>query len=345
MNITLRLAWRNLWRQPRRTWLTVGAMTFSNVILVFMISLQFGMYGMMIDNTLSLFSGHAQIQADGYLDDRKMRQVVERPAELAAFARSVAGDAVAVRANAFALASSAERSFGVQVVGVEPVHEPAVSTLPGLLTAGRYLDGGPDGMAAEAVIGSVLARNLKVVTGGELTLIGSGRDGSFAAAVVTIAGIFDSGIPELDRGVIEILLPLFQDVFFMRGAAHEVVVRLPELDAVPAVVAAPRATLIEGSQLPADAEILAIKAEQHYIRIWSDRGRDLVRDRFKDVPDALAGTNGEQVHRSWWVNLGRVANLQKAGRSIELQLDGDLRVPASLAHRNTVLRELGEEQH
>ena len=52
MNITLRLAWRNLWRHPRRTWLTIGAMVFSNALLVFMISLQFGMYDLMIDNII-----------------------------------------------------------------------------------------------------------------------------------------------------------------------------------------------------------------------------------------------------------------------------------------------------
>ena len=49
MNITLHLAWRNLWRHAHRTWLTIGAMVFSNTILVFMLSLQFAMYGMMID--------------------------------------------------------------------------------------------------------------------------------------------------------------------------------------------------------------------------------------------------------------------------------------------------------
>ena len=65
MNITLRLAWRNLWRHSRRTWLTIGAMVFSNALLVFMISLQFGMYDLMIDNTLKSFTGHVQVQATG----------------------------------------------------------------------------------------------------------------------------------------------------------------------------------------------------------------------------------------------------------------------------------------
>ena len=71
MTITLRMAWRNLWRHKRRTWLTVGAMIFSNLILVFSISLQFGSYRMMIDNTLKSYTGHMQIQREGYTKNRK----------------------------------------------------------------------------------------------------------------------------------------------------------------------------------------------------------------------------------------------------------------------------------
>ena len=182
MNIRLRLAWRNLWRHPRRTWLTVGAMVFSNVILVFMLSLQFGMYDLMINNTLAVFTGHLQVQAPGYKDDRKIRQSIPDAVALGSLSqRRPAGTAVAVRASAFALVSSEQRSFGMQVFGVQPEYEAGVSTLPGLLSEGQYLD---DAGADEAVIGSVLARNLKVSVGDELTLLGSGRDGSFAAAVV-----------------------------------------------------------------------------------------------------------------------------------------------------------------
>ena len=55
--IVLRLAWRNLWRHSRRTWLTVGAMVFCNVLLIFLISLQLGSYQMMIDNSLAAMGG------------------------------------------------------------------------------------------------------------------------------------------------------------------------------------------------------------------------------------------------------------------------------------------------
>jgi ABC-type lipoprotein release transport system permease subunit len=227
MTGTFRLAWRNLWRQPRRTWLTTGAMVFSNVLLVFMISLQLGMYKLMVDNTLKTFTGHLQVQHPGYKDDLKMRQTV--PA-VRALAESLRADldppAVAARASAFALASSDERSYGVQIVGVEPGFESRVSTLPGLIGTGRYLS---DPGAPEIVVGSVLARNLKAGIGDELTLLGSGRDGSFAAAVVTIVGTFDSGMPDLDRGFAQVPLPFFQDTFAMGDAGHSVVIAAPDL--------------------------------------------------------------------------------------------------------------------
>lgn len=202
-------------------------MVFSNVILVFMLSLQFGMYGMMIDNTLAVFTGHLQVQASGYKDDKKMRQSIPGARAMADGLRvNLAGSVVATRGVAFALASSEERSFGVQVVGIEPEHEPEVSSLPGLLKEGAYP---ADLYAIEAVIGTILARNLKVELGDELTLVGSGRDGSFAAVIVTVAGIFDSGVADIDRGYIQVPLGTFQETFAMGDHAHEIVIKTPDL--------------------------------------------------------------------------------------------------------------------
>jgi ABC-type lipoprotein release transport system permease subunit len=247
MSLTFRLAWRNLWRHPRRTWLTTGAMVFSNVILVFMISLQVGMYGMMIDNSLRASTGHLQIQARGYNDEQKMRQIVPDVVQLAAEMRSeLELDDVAPRAAAFALASSAGRSYGIQVLGVDPEAEARVSSLPGLIDEGRFL---ADPLAGEVVIGRVLARNLKAGVGDELTLLGSGRDGSFAAAVTTIVGIVDSGSPDLDRTIAEVPLAFFQDTFSMGAAGHSVVVFAPDLFQVSAVKSRAQARLPSGEDL------------------------------------------------------------------------------------------------
>ena len=258
MNIILRLAWRNLWRQPRRTWLTVGAMVFSNALLVFMISIQFSTYELMIDNTLQAFTGHVQVQAPGYKDDLKMRQIVPDVASLASSLRRELGmETIAARAAAFALASSEERSYGLQIFGVETKFEPFVSTIPGLVRDGRFLDD-PD--ASEIVVGKVLARNLRVSLGDEVTLLGSGRDGSFAAAIATVVGIFDSGVPDIDRSIAEVPLGFFQDVFYMEGAGHQVVIAAPDLDSVAAI-----RTEVEGL-VPANLAVLDWDALQPGLR-------------------------------------------------------------------------------
>ena len=243
MNVTAVLAWRNLWRHKRRTWLTVGAMIFCNTLLVFLISLQLGSYQMMIDNTLGAFSGHIQIQHSNYNDEQKIHQSVPNVVQLAQQVRSELGlESVAARGIAFALASSEERSFGIQLAGVQPDFESRVSTFPGLVKQGRYLSD-PD--AAEIVIGAVLAQNLKVTVGDELTFLGSGLDGSFAAGVATVVGIVETGFAQVDRAVAEVPLGWFQDVFTMGAAGHSVVVRLPNLDLVDSSAAALRELLAE----------------------------------------------------------------------------------------------------
>jgi len=234
-NAGLVMAWRNLWRRGRRTWLTVGAMVFSNILLVFSISLQFGSYDMMIDNSLQAYTGHLQLQHPRYLDDPRMRYALADVAGTAHLLREKLGlQSISARATGFALASSKERSFGLQIVGVDAAHEPLVSTLPGLVRQGQYLK--PEGRE-EIVIGSVLARNLKVRPGDELTFLGSGYDDSFAAGVVRVAGIFTSGITEIDRGMAQVNLGYFQQVFAMGDRGHNVVIRAPSIEQVNSLAA------------------------------------------------------------------------------------------------------------
>jgi putative ABC transport system permease protein len=231
VNSNWRLAWRNLWRNRRRTWLTVGAMVFSNILLVFLISLQLGSYDMMIEATLRAFTGHLQVQHRGYHEQPKIRRSIPGVLDRAQALRGELGlEALTARASAFALASSDERSLGIQIVGIEPDYEPLVSSLPGLVREGRWFSGVD---AEEIILGKVLARNLKLSLGDEVTFIGSGRDGSFAAGIARVVGILDSGMTELDRSLAQMPIGYFDSVFTMEGHGHSIVVELASLDQVP----------------------------------------------------------------------------------------------------------------
>jgi len=219
---TFTLAWRNLWRHPRRTLLTISAMVFADILLVFMLGLQLGQYRIMIDNSLALVSGQMQVQVAGYLDDPQMYRSIPEADQLAVQIRKAIDlEAVSPRAYGFALVSSEKRTLGVQISGVEPYYEQLISTIPGLISSGRYLS---SASANEAVIGSTLARNLKLAVGNELTLLGSGRDGSMAAAVLPVVGIFNTGNRDIDRQIIAIPLNSFRQIFSMGTDAHSIII-------------------------------------------------------------------------------------------------------------------------
>jgi len=226
LSIDVKMAWRNVWRNPRRTVLTVSAIAFASLLLVFMLSFQFGSYDAMINASVKINTGHIQVQAQGYQDKQNIHQVVPDPAAIGAILnRTAEVAAYTYRAKAFSLVSSKERTYGVVVIGIDPAKEAGVSTLKTLIRQGSFLpqdDRHRD--SPLALVGKLLARNLQVEPGDELTVLGQGRDGSIAATVVKITGIYSSGIDEFDRSSIQIPLKHFQDIYMMRGAVHEVVV-------------------------------------------------------------------------------------------------------------------------
>ncbi|MFV1998233.1 MAG: ABC transporter permease [Acidiferrobacterales bacterium] len=231
MGIVFHLAWRNLWRNRRRTWLTAGAIAFSTMLLTGWVPIQFGMYQIMIDASLRVFPGHAQIQRPGYQDKPKIRNAISNAEALAQSLRNSKQYAgVAVRAQGFALLSSDTRSYGAQVIGVEPDYENDTSSIPGLVKQGRYLS---SINAQEIVIGSTLARNLKLDIGDEVTLLGGGKDGSIAAAILPVVGIFDSGSKDIDRFFSEIPLHTFQNIFSMGKSAHTIAITGKTLEEQP----------------------------------------------------------------------------------------------------------------
>ena len=236
MSIDAKMAWRNIWRNPRRTFLTVAAIAFACLVLVFMLSFQFGSYAEMINSAVKAHTGYVQIQAQGYLKDKEMHRVIQDPKAVKEAIKGISSiKAYTSRANGFALVSSKDRTYGVGVIGVEPQGEAKVSTIASMIRKGDYL---AKGDTSQAIVGDLLARNLHVGLGDELTLLGQGRDGSVAAAVLTVKGIYSSGQTEFDRSTMMIPLGYFQDTFFMEGAVHEIVLLGYELDQVPALKAA-----------------------------------------------------------------------------------------------------------
>lgn len=236
MQIDFKIAWRNLWRNPRRSLLTIAAIAFASVLLVFMLSWQFGSYDTMINASVRIQTGHLQVQAPGYEAQKDIWRVVADPQRVAVVLAKTPGVAAfSLRASAFSLVSSNERTYGVLVRGLDPERETAVSTVGQMIRAGTFLS--PDDPYG-ALVGTFLARNLKVGLGDELVVMGQGRDGSIAATVLTVAGIFSSGQDAFDRNVLQIPLQTFQDVYAMDGAVHTAVVRCDDLEAVAAVKAA-----------------------------------------------------------------------------------------------------------
>lgn len=225
--ITLRIAWRNIWRNVRRTILTLLAIAFSTALLLFMFAWQSGSYEAMIRAAVESTTGEIQVMDTDYHEKRGIRKVIREPATLLQAIRSMDGvKAAAGRTEAFALADSGKRSYGVLVTGVDPEAEARVSNLNTIIREGDYFSGNP----REIILGQALAANLKVGPGDELVLLGQGRDGSVAANAFTVQGLAESGQPSIDRRLASIPLGTFQETFFMHDTLHRIVINCTSLD-------------------------------------------------------------------------------------------------------------------
>ena len=253
MNLDLSMAWRNIWRNSRRSVLTVLAIAFACLLLVFMLSFQFGGYETLINSSVTIHTGHLQVQAKGYQENPDIRKVIARPEQIITSLRNIqAVQAVSPRCQTFALASSQDRTLGTMVVGIDPGLEAEVSSLKDLIREGTYLrEPNPDDQLAGALVGRLLAQNLQVAPGDEITLLGQGRDGSIAATVLQVHGIFASGMEDFDRQTLHIPLSTFQEVFFMDTAVHSVVVLADELGSVHSIESSLEKSFPEDSSLVA----------------------------------------------------------------------------------------------
>ena len=215
-----RVAWRNLWRRRLRTWLSAGGIAFAVFLVSAFMALQSGTYGGWIETATGLMTGHAQLQHPDYFDEPDVGLFLNGGTALARSVEALPGVVgAAPRAEAFALVSVGERSYGALVMGVDAKREAAMFSLPARVVEGEYLP-----RSDSAFIGASLATNLGVSLGDEVVALGSAQEGGVAALVLVVDGIFDTGVPDLDRSLMQVRLPALQGAFQLGDAVHRVAI-------------------------------------------------------------------------------------------------------------------------
>jgi len=203
----IKLAWRNIWRNRRRSLITIASIFFAVFFTVAMMAYSDGTWGRMIENMLHTQTGHIQIHQKGYWDDKVIDNFMTMDNET--IARLRAGEAVenvSPRVETFAMASSDKVSKGIAVMGIDPAQEDAKSQLSKRLVEGNYLNTDDNGV----LIGQKLSEYLHVNVGDSLALIGQAYHGASAVGLFPVRGIVSLITPEMDKGFLYMTLPTAQ---------------------------------------------------------------------------------------------------------------------------------------
>lgn len=207
--VIARIALRNIRRQVRRSVLTASAMVLGIGLLMFVRAWEAGAHVMYIESAARLGTGHIAIEHPEYMGSQDLihriradRLAAARAAVLAS-AKDDEIKAVMTRVTVGGLAQSASSSNPVRISGVDPSVEAPVSLLTEKIVEGRYLEPAD---RLEAVIGAGVAERLRVELGSRVVLMAQGGGGELESQLVLVAGIFHTGIPEVDRGVVQVPL-------------------------------------------------------------------------------------------------------------------------------------------
>jgi len=191
-----KMAWRNLWRNKRRTLIAVASIFFGVLLSAFMSSMQEGSYENMVNIAVKFYSGSMQIHKDGYWDNQAINNSFETNEKIvSALENDEHIDFYTPRLESFALASSEEITKGAMVLGIDPINEDKVTSVTAKLKKGEYLKRGDDGV----LVSSGLAKFLKLDILDTLVMISQGYHGVSAAGKYPIRGIIKHPNPEFDK--------------------------------------------------------------------------------------------------------------------------------------------------
>jgi ABC-type lipoprotein release transport system permease subunit len=215
------LAWRNIWRNRRRTLITLAALSLGSFGIVAMHSFRESVFVQLAQNITAQLVGDIQIHGKGWQASPEIGNLVKDPIAIEAKLSSTLPDAkTEKRVLGAGLAGSKDNSAGVMIMGVQP----GIGAGDLDVKKGAPL---PAQAARTVVIGTGLAGELGVDVGGELVLVGQAADGSVANDRYTVAGLCDAGTEELNATAVFLHIKDAQDFFGLGDGVHELIVHLP----------------------------------------------------------------------------------------------------------------------
>ncbi len=228
------MAWRNVWRNRRRSLLTVLAIALGLAFNIFMRGIGDGFHEQMVDNSVRAEIGHIQIHRSGYHDNPELNKTLSNPEKVTQAIRSLPDvRGYSLRVLGGGLASTAENSSGVEILGIDPTQERTVTSIQRAIVQGEYL---AKGERLPILLGERLASRLKVSLGDKIVLMVQAADGSMGAQLFRVSGIFRSGAPEMDQGVVFVLRSDAQDLFALGDRITEAALLLGSSRQVPAAL-------------------------------------------------------------------------------------------------------------
>lgn len=212
----LKLAWRNIWRNHRRTLITTSAIVFAVIASVFMQSMNRGSHEMILANMLRFSTGYIQIQDYRFEGEPSLDNSFPFDADFEKnlYEKHHRIESIVPRIETFMLAANDYSTRGAVIFGIDIEKEHAFNNLKDRLKEGSFFDSNNQG----AVLGEGLARRLQLGVGDELVLLGQGRFGMSASGIFAISGIIENPIRDLNNQVV--YLPLEEAQYLLSADGH-----------------------------------------------------------------------------------------------------------------------------
>jgi ABC-type lipoprotein release transport system permease subunit len=216
----IKLSWRNIWRNKRRSQIVVISIIVGVVAIVLMDTLSMGMIRQMLENQIGSHVGHIQIHRNGFNDNKIIQNYLPDAEKVEEVLKSIP-DVIAFseRVLTLGLLSSASNSSGVFLVGIHPEEEQDITTIKGSIVKGEYLSG----REREIVIGEKLGEKLGVELGDKVVAMASALDGTIGSDVFRIVGLYQTLSSEFDKTYIYIPIQNSQKMMGLSGDVSEYV--------------------------------------------------------------------------------------------------------------------------